>query len=93
MKTIKTTNYVKNYSSELLSKAVDTMILSNDNVLLNLLVEAVAIVPLNIIEFGRLSIAALQYLLSCTHEKKSPLQLQISIPYVQIKLINNKSYL
>src|ERR1043165_5637163 len=67
MKTIKMTNYVKNYSSELLSKAVDTMILSNDNVLLNLLVEAVAIVPLNTIEFGRLSIAALQYLLSCTH--------------------------
>src|ERR1043166_6424826 len=51
MKTIKNTNYL-NYSPELLSRAVDTMWLSNDNVLLNLLVEAVVIVPLNTIEFG-----------------------------------------
>src|SRR2546429_1339656 len=45
---------------------------SEDNILLNLLVEAIATVPLNNIEFGRLSIAALQHLLSCTHEKEKP---------------------
>ncbi|GES97640.1 BTB/POZ protein [Rhizophagus clarus] len=65
-------NYKDNYSPELLSKAVDTMILSEDNILLNLLVETLATTPLNTIEFGRLSIGALQYLLSCTHKKKKP---------------------
>ena len=45
------------------------MPLTEDNNLLNLLVESVAIIPLNIIEFNRLSIAALQYLLSYTYEK------------------------
>ena len=51
---------------------VDTMPLSEDNVLLNLLIEEVAFTPLNTIEFSRLSIAALQHLLSCTHEKEKP---------------------
>jgi hypothetical protein len=65
-------NYKYNYSPELLSKAVDSMILTEDNTLLNILVEAVATTPLNTIRFGRLSIDALQYLLSCTHKKKKP---------------------
>src|SRR5215213_1322991 len=63
---------MENYLPELLSKIVDTMPLSEDNVLLDLLVEAVATIPLNTIEFGRLSIMGLQYLLSCTHEKEKP---------------------
>jgi len=50
------------------------MPLSEDNVLLNLLVEAVATIPLNTIEFGRLSITGLQYLLYCTFEKEKPLR-------------------
>jgi hypothetical protein len=65
-------NHKNNYSPELLSKAVDTMILSEYNILLNLLVETVATTPLNTIEFGRLSVTALQYLLSCTHKKMKP---------------------
>ncbi|CAB5202287.1 unnamed protein product [Rhizophagus irregularis] len=65
-------NYRNNYSPELLSKAVDTMILSEDNILLNMLIKAVSTTPLNTIEFGRLSIKALQYLLSCTHKKQKP---------------------
>ncbi|CAB5356814.1 unnamed protein product [Rhizophagus irregularis] len=60
----------ENYSPELLSKFAGKMPLTEDNILLNLLVEAVAIIPLNTIEFGRLSIAGLQYLLSCTYEKE-----------------------
>src|SRR5204863_2921004 len=64
-------NCIENYSpAELLSKALDTMPLTDDNIFLNLLVEAVATIPLNNIEFGRLSIAGLQYLLSCTYEKE-----------------------
>ncbi|CAB4403664.1 unnamed protein product [Rhizophagus irregularis] len=43
-----------------------------NNILLNLLVEAVAIIPLNNIQFGRLSIVGLKYLLSSTHEKEIP---------------------
>jgi len=62
-------NHKDNYSPELLSKAVDTMVLTEDNILLSFLVEAVATIPLNTIEFGRLSITALQYLLSCTHKQ------------------------
>ncbi|RIA94417.1 BTB/POZ protein [Glomus cerebriforme] len=72
IKTIKTTNYINNYSPELLSKAVNIIPLSEDNILLNLLVEAIATIPLNTIEFGRLSIKAFQHLLSCTHEKEKP---------------------
>ncbi|RIA87113.1 hypothetical protein C1645_828270 [Glomus cerebriforme] len=60
-------NYDKNYSPELLSKAVE---ITDDDVLLNLLVKALAIIPLNNIKYGRLSIAGLQYLLSCTHKKE-----------------------
>ncbi|CAG8578578.1 uncharacterized protein OCT59_001003 [Rhizophagus irregularis] len=63
-------NFTENYSPELLSKIVEIMPLSEDNILLNLLVETVATIPLNTIEFNRLSISALQYLLSCTHEKE-----------------------
>jgi hypothetical protein len=48
------------------------MTLTKDNALLNLLIEKVATIPFNTIEFGRLSIAALQYLLSRTHEKEKP---------------------
>ncbi|CAG8692248.1 12873_t:CDS:2 [Rhizophagus irregularis] len=65
-------NYKENYSPELLSKVMDKMVLTDDNNLLNLLVEAVATIPLNTIKFGRLSISALQYLLSCTHKKQKP---------------------
>ncbi|RGB37166.1 hypothetical protein C1646_666379 [Rhizophagus diaphanus] len=72
-KTIKSTNFAKNYSPELLSKISETMesnLLTEDNILLNLLVDAVANIPLNNIEFGRLSITGLKYLLSFTYEKK-----------------------
>jgi hypothetical protein len=67
LKNILEKNYEINFSPELLSKAVDTIPISEENILLNLLVEAVAIIPLNTIEFGRLSITALEYLLSCTY--------------------------
>ncbi|CAB5188874.1 unnamed protein product [Rhizophagus irregularis] len=72
MKTVKNTNFAKNYSPELLSKISEKIPLSEDNIFLNLLVEAVAAIPLKNIEFGRLSIAGLKYLLSCTNEKKKP---------------------
>src|SRR6266536_186001 len=71
MKTLKK-NCTENYSPELLSKFAEKIPLTEDNIFLNLLVEAVATIPLNTIEFGRLSIAGLQYLLSCTHEKEKP---------------------
>src|SRR5581483_6479916 len=60
-----------NYSPELLSKAVETTKFTENSVL-NLLVEKISITPLNTIEFGRLSIGALQYLLSRTYEVKKP---------------------
>ncbi|RGB37165.1 hypothetical protein C1646_666378 [Rhizophagus diaphanus] len=69
-KTIKSTNFAKNYSPELLSKVSETVSLTEDNITLKLLVETVASIPLNDIEFGRLSIKGLKYLLSFTHEKK-----------------------
>ncbi|CAB5188828.1 unnamed protein product [Rhizophagus irregularis] len=72
METIKSANYAKNYSPELLSKVVNTIPLSEDNILLNLLVESVATIPLNTVEFGRLSIKALQHLLSYTYNKETP---------------------
>src|SRR4051812_48051676 len=53
-KAVKNTNLAKNYSPELLSKVSEKIPLTEDNNLLNLLVEAVAITPLNNIEFGRL---------------------------------------
>jgi hypothetical protein len=73
VKTIENTlikDFTGNYSPELLSKVAEAIPLTEDNILLNLLAEAVAIIPLNTIEFGRLSITGLQYLLSCTHEKE-----------------------
>jgi len=65
-------NHSENYWPELLSKFAEKMPLTEDNILLNLLVETAATIPLNTIEFGRLSIPGLQYLLSCTHEKETP---------------------
>jgi hypothetical protein len=56
-------DYRENYSPELLSKVVETMPLMANDDLLNLLFETVATTPLNTIEFGRLSINALHYLL------------------------------
>ncbi|RIA87101.1 BTB/POZ protein [Glomus cerebriforme] len=75
MKILKITlenDYIENYSPELLSKIATMMPLSDDNILLNLLVETVATIPLNTIEFNRLSIEAFQYLLSSTHENEKP---------------------
>ncbi|EXX50646.1 uncharacterized protein OCT59_000935 [Rhizophagus irregularis] len=65
-------NNNRNYSPELLSKFAGKMPLTEDNILLCSLVEAVATIPLNTIEFGRLSITGFQYLLSCTYEKEKP---------------------
>jgi len=74
VKNILEKNCKDNYSPELLTKMVDAMPQTedNDNALLNLLVEAVATIPLDTIEFGRLSIAALRFLLSYTREKENP---------------------
>ncbi|CAG8573067.1 8376_t:CDS:2 [Rhizophagus irregularis] len=69
---IKNASYLENYSPELLSKIVDIMPLSEDNILLNLLVETVSIISLDTIEHGRLSIKALRHLLSCTYKKEKP---------------------
>ena len=68
MKAVKNTEN----APELLSKVVDTIPLSDNNILLNLLVEVVTTIPLNAVEFDRLSIKALQYFLSCTYEKEEP---------------------
>src|ERR1044071_3306745 len=51
VKTVK--NNLKNHLPELLSKVADTMPLSEDDILLDSLVETVATIPLNTIEFGR----------------------------------------
>jgi hypothetical protein len=72
LKIILEKDYAKNYSSELLSKLSEIMPLSEENVFLNLLVEEIATIYLNDIEFSRLSITALQYLLFYTHEKEIP---------------------
>ncbi|RIA81899.1 hypothetical protein C1645_881336 [Glomus cerebriforme] len=74
IKTFKNTlnNNLPENSPELLSKVAEIMPLTEDNILLNLLIESVAKFPLNTIEFGRLSIAGLQYLLSYTYEKEKP---------------------
>ncbi|RGB33783.1 hypothetical protein C1646_703691, partial [Rhizophagus diaphanus] len=71
IKTIKN-NFTKNYSPELLSKVVEIMPLSEGNTLLNLLVKELATILLTDIEFGRLSITALQYLLFYTNGKDIP---------------------
>ena len=60
------------YSPELSSKIVEIMPLTDDNALLNLLIEMVAITPLNTIEFSRLSMEGLECLLSCIYEKEEP---------------------
>ncbi|CAB5356718.1 unnamed protein product [Rhizophagus irregularis] len=75
-KTIKNTNFVKDYSPELLTKVSEIMPLTEDNIILNLLVETVANIPLISIEFGRLSITGLKYLLSITYEKEIPFATQ-----------------
>ncbi|RIA88452.1 concanavalin A-like lectin/glucanase domain-containing protein [Glomus cerebriforme] len=72
IKTVKEKNYTENYSPELLSKVAEIMPLTEDNILLNLLVETVANIKINTIEFGRLSISGLRYLLSCTYKKEKP---------------------
>ncbi|GES97599.1 hypothetical protein GLOIN_2v1842735 [Rhizophagus clarus] len=69
MKTIKNTDFAKNCAPELLSKVSEETSLTEDNILLDLLVETVANIPLNNIEFGRLSIAGLKRLLSRTYKK------------------------
>src|ERR1700722_9450828 len=73
MKTLKNMlekDNTENYLPELLSKFAGEMPSTENNILLDLLVKAVATIPLNTIEFGRLSISGLHYLLSCTHEKE-----------------------
>ncbi|GBC08012.1 hypothetical protein RclHR1_07860006 [Rhizophagus clarus] len=65
-------NHTENYLPELLSKFATIISLVEDNIFLNVLVEAVAAIPLNTIEFGRLSIAGLRYLLYCTYKKETP---------------------
>src|SRR6266496_3299154 len=75
MKTLKNileNNSIENYSPELLSEFAKKMPLTEDNNFLNLLVEMVATIPLNTIEFGRLSVTGLQHLLSYTYEKEKP---------------------
>ncbi|CAB5188826.1 uncharacterized protein OCT59_000866 [Rhizophagus irregularis] len=62
----------EDYLPEFLSKVVKTMPFTENNILVNLLVEELATIPLNAIEFGRLSLEALQCLLSHTHEKAKP---------------------
>jgi hypothetical protein len=64
--------FAESYSPELLTKIAEMMPLTEDNSLLNLLIEQVASLSLNDIEFGRLSITGLQYLLSFTYEKEKP---------------------
>ncbi|CAG8620382.1 16184_t:CDS:2 [Rhizophagus irregularis] len=97
MKTIKNSNLAKNYSPELLSKAVETRSLSENDTFIHLLVEIVATIPLNTIEFNRLSIAAFQYLLFCTHEK----EIQFATPEYEVfrycailaaKQVSNNAY-
>ncbi|RGB30878.1 hypothetical protein C1646_710344 [Rhizophagus diaphanus] len=58
----------ENYSPEILSKLAETNPLTDDNIFLSSLVEAMAVIPLNTIEFGRLSIKGLRYFLSCTEK-------------------------
>ncbi|GET03118.1 hypothetical protein GLOIN_2v1847831 [Rhizophagus clarus] len=66
-------NYTKNYLPELLTKIVNNTILSGDShILLDLLVKAVAIMPLNKIEFDQLSIAAFKTILLYKYEENGP---------------------
>ena len=52
------------------------------------MVEEVATIPLNTIKFGRLSIAGLEYLLSCTHEKEKFFVTQEYEVYILFIIIN-----
>ncbi|RIA81193.1 concanavalin A-like lectin/glucanase domain-containing protein [Glomus cerebriforme] len=72
IKIVKEKKNTENYSPELLSKVAEIIPLKEDNILLNLLVEIVANIQINTIEFGRLSIPGLRYLLSCTYKKETP---------------------
>ncbi|GBB99057.1 hypothetical protein RclHR1_03400009 [Rhizophagus clarus] len=71
-KTIKNINFAKKYAPELLSKVSEATLTTRDDILLNVLVETVAIIKLNNVKFGRLSITGLKYLLSITYGKDSP---------------------
>ncbi|CAI2173201.1 19410_t:CDS:1 [Funneliformis geosporum] len=55
---------------ELLSRAIDKMTESAENLFLTLLTESVAKIPLNTIDYSRLSFTALQYLLCYTFDKE-----------------------
>ncbi|RGB34221.1 BTB/POZ protein [Rhizophagus diaphanus] len=46
--------------------------LIENHILIDLIIEELSTFPLNVIEFGRLSLEALRYLLSYKHEKKMP---------------------
>ncbi|GES97598.1 hypothetical protein GLOIN_2v1842735 [Rhizophagus clarus] len=70
LKTVKNANFSKNLAPELLSIVSEKMTLAEDSILLNSLVESVASMSLNEIEFGRLSIAGLKCLLSYTYKKE-----------------------
>ncbi|GES97495.1 hypothetical protein GLOIN_2v1656935 [Rhizophagus clarus] len=63
-------NYTDNFSPELLSRLREKT--EDDNILLNSLAESVAVIPLNTLEIGRLSIAGLRYLLEYTYQKDFP---------------------
>ncbi|RGB37189.1 concanavalin A-like lectin/glucanase domain-containing protein [Rhizophagus diaphanus] len=63
-------NYEDNLSPELLSKALEMILVNDDDKILNLLVKSLAMIPLNDIKYDRLSIKGLQYLLQCTLEKE-----------------------
>ncbi|CAB4403440.1 unnamed protein product [Rhizophagus irregularis] len=65
-------NYANSCLPELLSKVVKTMSLTEDNIFLDLLIKAISAIPLNTIEFDRLSIEGLKCLLSYTHDKEIP---------------------
>src|SRR5947207_2025775 len=57
VKTVKKNYCIEKYLPSLLSKAADIMPLSDDNILLNLLIDEVATISLNTVEFSRLSIS------------------------------------
>ncbi|PKK71049.1 hypothetical protein RhiirC2_441432 [Rhizophagus irregularis] len=63
-------NYTDNYSPELLSRVREKT--NGDNILLNSLADSVAVIPLNNLEIGRLSIAGLKYFLEYIHQKEIP---------------------
>ncbi len=78
----------------MLTKVVDTMSLTEDNLLLNLLIEAVATIPLDTIEFGRLSIAALQFIQMennfIAHRYKIAEELEPLIEFINFRRIKGR---